>query len=105
MSPEPFNIEKISVFGLGKLGACISAALANRGFRVIGYDVDKRKTEAVKKGLAPVEEPHLEEFNSGCRPSLKGDGRYTRSDPRNQKRPFLCPLPQVCLMVASAITS
>lgn len=55
------QLHKIAVFGLGKLGACIAAALASRGFQVIGYDVDKRKTEAVKQGLAPIEEPHLQE--------------------------------------------
>ena len=55
------QIQKIAVFGLGKLGACIAAGLASRGFQVIGYDVDRRKTEAVKKGLAPIEEPHLQE--------------------------------------------
>src|SRR4029077_8630734 len=44
----------------GKLGACLAATLASRGFQVIGYDVDGRKTEAVKKGLAPIEEPQLQ---------------------------------------------
>src|SRR5690349_9775550 len=61
MVPEKTMIETISVFGLGKLGACIAAALANRGFQVIGYDVDKRKTEAVREGLAPIQESHLQE--------------------------------------------
>ena len=56
------QIRQIAVFGLGKLGACLAAVLASRGFQVIGYDVDRRKTEAVKKGLAPIEEPHLEEL-------------------------------------------
>lgn len=55
------RLENIAVFGLGKLGACIAAALASRGFQVIGYDVDKRKTEAVRKHLAPIEEPRLQE--------------------------------------------
>ena len=55
------QVQRISVFGLGKLGGCIAAALASRGFQVIGYDVDKRKTEAVRQGLAPIEEPHLQE--------------------------------------------
>lgn len=58
---EKSGIQRISVFGLGKLGACIAAALASRGFQVIGYDVDKRKTQAVKNGIAPIEEPHLQE--------------------------------------------
>ena len=60
MPPETTGIQRIAVFGLGKLGACIAATLASRGFQVIGYDVDGRKTEAVKKGLAPIEEPHLQ---------------------------------------------
>jgi UDPglucose 6-dehydrogenase len=61
VSPENQSLERISVLGLGKLGACIAAALASRGFQVIGYDVDKRKTEAVRNGQAPIEEPHLQE--------------------------------------------
>jgi UDPglucose 6-dehydrogenase len=70
MSPEN-AIQRISVFGLGKLGACIAAALASRGFQVVGYDVDKRKTEVVKKGLAPIEEPHLQETITQAGPRLK----------------------------------
>jgi UDPglucose 6-dehydrogenase len=58
---SPGQLRNIAVFGLGKLGACIAAVLASRGFHVIGYDVDKRKTEAVRKKLAPIEEPHLQE--------------------------------------------
>jgi UDPglucose 6-dehydrogenase len=54
------RIRKISVFGLGKLGACIAATLASRGFEVIGYDVDGRKTEAIRKRLSPIEEPYLQ---------------------------------------------
>jgi UDPglucose 6-dehydrogenase len=65
------EIRRISVFGLGKLGACIAAALASRGFQVIGYDVDRRKTEAVKQGLAPIEEPHLQETIERAGPRLK----------------------------------
>jgi UDPglucose 6-dehydrogenase len=64
------QIQRISVFGLGKLGGCIAATLASRGFQVIGYDVDKRKTEAVKKGLAPIEEPHLQETIEKAGPRL-----------------------------------
>lgn len=54
------QIRRIAVFGLGKLGACIAATLASRGFQVIGYDVDRHKTEAIKNGKAPIEEPHLQ---------------------------------------------
>jgi UDPglucose 6-dehydrogenase len=65
------TIQNIAVFGLGKLGACIAAALASRGFQVIGYDVDGRKTEAIRKGVAPIEEPHLQETIEAAGSRLK----------------------------------
>jgi UDPglucose 6-dehydrogenase len=53
------SINSISVFGLGKLGACIAATLAHRGFDVVGIDIDPVKVRRVNDGLAPVEEPLL----------------------------------------------
>jgi UDPglucose 6-dehydrogenase len=50
-----------SVIGLGKLGASMMAAIANRGFRVIGVDVNPRSVELVNAGHAPVWETNLEE--------------------------------------------
>lgn len=55
------NIQSVSVFGLGKLGACIAATLAQRGFRVVGIDIDPKKVDRVNEGLAPVDEPNLAE--------------------------------------------
>jgi len=55
------SIKSISVFGLGKLGACIAATFASRGFQVVGIDVDPEKIRKVNEGLAPVEEPLLAE--------------------------------------------
>jgi UDPglucose 6-dehydrogenase len=54
-------IENVSVFGLGKLGACIAATYAARGFNVIGVDIDPEKVNRVNAGLPPVEEPLLAE--------------------------------------------
>lgn len=51
----------ISVFGLGKLGASMVAAMASRGFHVIGVDVLKHAVEALNAGHAPVQETDLEE--------------------------------------------
>jgi len=65
------QIRRIAVFGLGKLGACIAAVLASRGFQVIGYDVDGRKTDAVKRGIAPIEEPKLQETIAAAGSRLK----------------------------------
>lgn len=55
------SLQKISVFGLGKLGACIAASLAARGFEVLGVDIDPEKVARINEGLPPVEEPLLAE--------------------------------------------
>ena len=55
------QIQKVSVCGLGKLGACIAATLAARGFDVLGVDIDPEKVRRVNEGLPPVEEPLLAE--------------------------------------------
>ena len=53
------TIRSASVFGLGKLGACIAATLAARGFDVVGVDIDAEKVRRLNEGLPPVEEPLL----------------------------------------------
>lgn len=53
---------KISVVGLGKLGAPLAAVLASKGFRVVGTDVNLAFVEAVNNGRAPVDEPRLQEL-------------------------------------------
>jgi UDPglucose 6-dehydrogenase len=64
-------IESISVFGLGKLGACIAATLAARGFSVLGVDVDPAKIGKINAGLPPVEEPLLAETITLAGPRLR----------------------------------
>jgi UDPglucose 6-dehydrogenase len=50
---------RYSVAGLGKLGASMAAAIAGRGFDVIGVDVNASVIEAVNAGRAPVSETGL----------------------------------------------
>jgi len=54
-------VEKVSVIGLGKLGASMAAAFASRGLDVIGVDVNQRSIELVNDGKAPVQETNLGE--------------------------------------------
>lgn len=54
-------IKRVSVIGLGKLGASMAAAFAERGLEVIGVDVNQRSVELVNQGKAPVQETNLEE--------------------------------------------
>jgi UDPglucose 6-dehydrogenase len=53
---------KVSVIGLGKLGAPMAACLAAKGLQVIGIDTDPRKVEAINQALPPVHEPELAEM-------------------------------------------
>lgn len=52
-------LTKVSVIGLGKLGASMAAAFASRGFDVVGVDVNQSSVDAVNRGEAPVQETDL----------------------------------------------
>src|SRR5262249_59864885 len=60
-----------SVVGLGKLGASMAAAIASRGFNVIGLDVNPQAVEAVNAGRAPVQETALAETIAANRERLR----------------------------------
>lgn len=51
---------KLSVLGLGYLGATHAACMAALGHDVIGLDVDKTKVEALSSGEVPFYEPGLD---------------------------------------------
>ncbi|HEV7996515.1 MAG TPA: nucleotide sugar dehydrogenase [Stellaceae bacterium] len=58
----------VSVVGLGKLGAPLVAVLASKGLSVYGIDVNPDAVAHINAGLAPVQEPQLQELlhaNSG----------------------------------------
>ncbi|MDD5255775.1 MAG: 3-hydroxyacyl-CoA dehydrogenase NAD-binding domain-containing protein, partial [Candidatus Omnitrophica bacterium] len=40
-------MQKISVVGLGKLGLCVAACFAAKGFKVIGVDIDADKIDKI----------------------------------------------------------
>ncbi|MCX8157195.1 MAG: nucleotide sugar dehydrogenase [Verrucomicrobiae bacterium] len=52
----------IAVYGLGYVGAVVTAALARRGHHLIGVDVDEYKVALVRQGRSPIVEPGLEEL-------------------------------------------
>jgi len=60
-----------SVVGLGKLGASMAAAIASRGFHVIGVDVNQSAVDLVNAGHAPVQETNLEETIAANRERLR----------------------------------
>lgn len=51
-----------SIIGLGKLGASMAAAMASRGFHVIGVDINKKSVDLLNEGRAPVSETDIDKF-------------------------------------------
>lgn len=55
---------RISIFGLGYVGAVCAACLSTRGHKVIGVDVSDQKVAAISTGKSPIVEPGLDELLS-----------------------------------------
>ncbi len=56
--------ERLSVFGLGKLGCTMLACFASKGWQIIGMDINKLSVDTVNKGESPIYEPGVEELIS-----------------------------------------
>jgi UDPglucose 6-dehydrogenase len=65
------RLTNLSVFGLGKLGACIAATFASRGCSVLGVDVDQEKIDRLNAGEPPVAEPLLAETIAAGKDNLR----------------------------------
>ncbi|MDX1456340.1 MAG: UDP-glucose/GDP-mannose dehydrogenase family protein [Marinobacter sp.] len=58
---------RVSIFGLGYVGAVCAASLARRGHEVVGVDVSPVKIELINDGKSPIVEPGLGELLSAGR--------------------------------------
>eukprot|EP01034_Spumella_vulgaris_P004026 gene4026-5144_t len=65
------TLPRVSVVGLGKLGAPLAAVLASRGFTVVGLDVNKTFVDAMNAGKMPIVEPQLNELRGAGGRSFK----------------------------------
>lgn len=63
--------DRVSVFGLGKLGASMAAGMASRGFKVTGVDISAAAVAAINEGRAPVQETGLAELIAAHRDRLR----------------------------------
>lgn len=62
---------KVSISGLGKLGASMAAAIASRGHEVVGVDISSDAVDAVNDGREPVQETGLGELIAANRGRLR----------------------------------
>jgi GDP-mannose 6-dehydrogenase len=51
---------RLSIFGLGHVGAVAAGCLASLGHRIVGVDIDTAKLRAVAEGRSPVAEPGVD---------------------------------------------
>jgi UDPglucose 6-dehydrogenase len=64
------SLKRLSVVGLGKLGACMAATFAQRGFQVLGVDNNPEVVRKINAGLPPVDEPLMAETIAGAKNRL-----------------------------------
>lgn len=63
------GIPTVGVMGLGYVGLPLVLSLVEAGFRVVGFDVDRTKTDALKTGLCYLEHVDAERVEKCCRSS------------------------------------
>jgi UDPglucose 6-dehydrogenase len=63
---------RVAVVGLGKLGAPLAAVLASKGNDVLGIDVNPEAVRRLQEGVAPVQEPGLQELVTANAKRLSG---------------------------------
>jgi len=81
---KPVESKRISIFGLGYVGAISLACLARDGHRVIGVDIDPVKLELIRNRKSPILEEGIQELmrdvvNSG-RVSVTHDAMQAMRD-------------------------
>jgi len=87
-------LQSLAVCGLGKLGSCMAATLAMRGFDVLGVDIDPEKVRRVNEGLPPVDEPLLAETVAAGRARLRATNDH-REAANTQASFFIPPSPSL----------
>ena len=81
---------RLSVFGLGYVGAVTSACLADLGVEVIGVDLTPLKVDTIKAGRSPIVERGLDELIAAGIASGRLRATADASAPTVQLLPTVC---------------
>ncbi len=85
----------ISVVGLGKLGACMAAAIASKGFPTVGVDVSERAVELINRAEPPVYEPGLGELLLRVRGRLRATRDFDEAISQTEATFIVVPTPSL----------
>lgn len=58
---QTYPLEKVAVIGLGYVGLPLAVRCQERGYKVIGFDLDEAKMKMLKNGEQPFQDDYLEE--------------------------------------------
>lgn len=67
----------LSVIGLGKLGSPLAAVFASKGHHVIGIDLNREFVNKLNSGIAPVNEPGLQELITANSSRIRASSSYS----------------------------
>jgi UDPglucose 6-dehydrogenase len=84
---------RLSVIGLGKLGAPMAAVYAARGHEVVGVDKNQDFVNALREGRPPVEEPQLQEMIDAGRERIDATTEYADAIARSDVTMIIVPTP------------
>lgn len=91
---NPFMSQpRISIIGLGKLGASMVAGMASRGLEVIGVDVNRRSVDALNAGQAPVQETDLDTYITANRERIRATMSHTEAVQQSDISFIIVPTP------------
>lgn len=84
---------RLSIIGLGKLGSPMVAVFAEKGFLVIGVDINARFVGDLAAGRAPVEEPQLQQLIARNRDRIRATVDYDKAVAESDVTFIIVPTP------------
>ena len=52
----------VTIIGIGRLGICFGLVLANKGFSVVGIDINQNYVDSINEKKFKSNEPNVENF-------------------------------------------